>query len=77
MKLLKRWLEDSEMTQVEFGLLEGVKQPTVRDWLIGKTSPTNEKLLSISKTTQIPLAKLVADCAEDERLRRQKGKRAA
>lgn len=71
MKLLKRWLDSSGMTQVEFGLKEGVKQPTVRDWLIGKTSPTNEKLLSLSKSTGIPIAKLVRDCADDERARRE------
>lgn len=70
MKALKRWLDASGMTQVEFGLKECVKQPTVRDWLIGKTSPTNEKLMSIAKTTGIPIARLVADCAEDERNRR-------
>lgn len=71
MKLLKHWLKSSKTTQVAFGELEGVKQATVSDWVVGNSAPTHEKLLSISKRTGIPISKLVADCAEDERERRE------
>ena len=65
MSKLKRYLEDSEMTQAGLAIAVGVSQPTVSDWINGEMSPSLGNLVVLSRITGIALDELVRDFARD------------
>lgn len=60
MERLRAWLTDTDTTQLEFAKAVGVSQPTVSDWLNGRTSPTAQKLRTISALTSLSIDELLA-----------------
>jgi transcriptional regulator with XRE-family HTH domain len=60
MERLRAWLADTETTQLEFATVMGVSQPTVSDWLSGRTSPTVQKLRGIAAHTGLSIDDLLA-----------------
>lgn len=61
MQLVKRWCEQRDVTQEQFGDEIGVTQGTVSLWFTGERRPSLDNLLSISTVTKIPIEKLIAD----------------
>lgn len=61
MQMVRRWCEQKDLTQEEFGDELGVTQGTVSLWFTGKKRPSLDNLISISALTKIPIEKLVAD----------------
>lgn len=61
MQMVKRWCEQREVTQEEFGDQVGVTQGTVSLWFAGKKRPSLDNLVSISSFTRIPIEKLIAE----------------
>lgn len=58
MPVLRAYLEEHRLTQVEFAEQIGVSQPTVCDVINGKSMPSTRLLLAISKKTGLSLDKL-------------------
>lgn len=61
MQLVKRWCEQRDVSQEQFGDEVGVTQGTVSLWFAGKKRPSLDKLVSIASVTKIPIEKLIAD----------------
>lgn len=59
MERLNRWLADTSTTQKALGETLGVKQPTVCDWVNGKTSPSIDNLRELSRVTGISIDELL------------------
>jgi transcriptional regulator with XRE-family HTH domain len=60
MERLRRYLDTEGMSQVEFARRVGVSQPTVWEWINGKTSPSVDNLRAISRETKISIDELLA-----------------
>jgi transcriptional regulator with XRE-family HTH domain len=60
MEKLRAWLTASDITQLEFAREMGVSQPTVSDWLTGRTSPTAAKLKAIAARTGLSIDELLS-----------------
>jgi transcriptional regulator with XRE-family HTH domain len=56
---LKQYLADQSLTQVELAERMGVSQPTISDWLSGKTSPSAKKLKELSSITGVSIDELL------------------
>jgi transcriptional regulator with XRE-family HTH domain len=59
MEGLREYMQARELTQAELATQLGVSQPTVSDWLNGKTKPTAGRLLKISKKTGVSVDELL------------------
>jgi transcriptional regulator with XRE-family HTH domain len=60
MERLRQYLEDGEITQAEFARRLGVKQPTVWEWLNGKSKPSAERLQHIARETGLSIDELLS-----------------
>jgi transcriptional regulator with XRE-family HTH domain len=60
MERLKRYLKDEEVSQAELARRLGVSQPTVWEWLNGKSLPSAERLKALSEATGISIDDLLA-----------------
>ena len=63
MEALRQYLSDHEMTQQKFADLIGVKQPTVWEWLNGKSTPSVARLRRISEATGLSIDELLQESA--------------
>lgn len=59
MERLREHLVEKEITQADFARRMGVSQPTVSDWLNGKSLPSVANLREISRETGITLDELL------------------
>jgi transcriptional regulator with XRE-family HTH domain len=59
MKRLKRYLDEEGLSQTEFGLSVGVKQPTIWGWINGTRSPSIENLKTLSHITGLTIDELL------------------
>jgi len=59
--VLKRYLEEHKVTQVEFAERIGVHQPTVSDWLSGRFKPSLANLQAISAETGLSIDELLGN----------------
>ncbi len=50
--LLKEYLEQSNLSQLDFGLIVNELQPTVAKWVLGRNIPRPGALESIAAATQ-------------------------
>ena len=60
MQALADWLESTETTQLELAERMGVSQPSVSDWVTGRTFPAIDNLCRLSEITRIPVGDLIA-----------------
>lgn len=61
MEALRQYLvENPEITQNELATRVGVKQPTVWEWINGKSKPSAERLKELSKVTGLSIDKLLS-----------------
>lgn len=63
MEALRTYLEEQRMSQSEFATVLGVSQPTVCDWLSGRSRPKSSRLLQISQVTGISVEDLLKSAA--------------
>lgn len=59
MERLREYLSEVGMTQAELATQVGVKQPTVWEWLNGKSKPSADRLLVLSEITGITVDELL------------------
>jgi transcriptional regulator with XRE-family HTH domain len=59
MNRLRQYLEQNEITQVEFARRMGVAQPTVSGWLSGTALPSAEMLKAITLKTGLTIDELL------------------
>lgn len=59
MERLKKYLEDEGLTQAEFAKKLKVEQPTVSEWISGRTKPTADRLIDLSRITKISIDELL------------------
>jgi transcriptional regulator with XRE-family HTH domain len=60
MEKLREHLTEKEITQAEFARRLGVSQPTVWEWLNGKSLPTAARLREIAQETGISIDELLS-----------------
>lgn len=60
MQRLQRYLEDEAISQNDLAILVGVKQPTVWEWLNGKSKPSAARLQMLSRVTGISIDDLLS-----------------
>lgn len=60
MECLKQYLVDQDISQAELATRVGVKQPTVWEWLNGKSKPSAERLRTLSQVTGISIDRLLS-----------------
>lgn len=63
MDRLKRYLEESGVTQTELASQVGVKQPTVWEWLHGDSQPSVDNLRKLSSATGLSIDELLSNAA--------------
>lgn len=59
MDRLARWLESTDTTQIVLAEKVGVSQPTISDWLNGRTTPTVENLRRLSTITGLSIDEIL------------------
>lgn len=63
MEALRIYLQERQMSQAELAAELGVSQPTVCDWLSGRSKPKTSRLLQISQVTGIAVEDLLKSAA--------------
>jgi transcriptional regulator with XRE-family HTH domain len=56
---LQNWMTENEVTQPELARRMDVSQPTISDWLNGKTFPSTKNLIRLAEITEVSLDELV------------------
>lgn len=57
MKLLKKYLKDTGLTQTEFAEKAGVNQGLVSQWLSGKLKVSAERVIAVERATEGKLSR--------------------
>jgi transcriptional regulator with XRE-family HTH domain len=60
MEALKRYLDDSKTSQAELAKRVGVTQPTVWEWIHGKSKPSADRLVALADATGMSIDDLLA-----------------
>ena len=74
-KVLRQFMTQKHLTQVELAKLANVSQNSISKWLNGESSPNVNKLKDLAKALGITVGELIGDfgvqqelCEEDKRL---------
>lgn len=59
MDQLRTYMERKGITQAQLAELIGVSQPTVCEWLSGRSTPSTRRLITISKKTGLSVDQLL------------------
>jgi transcriptional regulator with XRE-family HTH domain len=60
MHRLKQYLHDNELTQADLAKQMKVSQPTVWEWLSGRSKPSADRLIELSRVTGLSIDELLS-----------------